>query len=64
MFLKKQRYVFFDVPDMFFQWGRKDFLSNKYAVVDKKTNFIYYDAILWIKTGKIIYPAVISLTFS
>ena len=44
MFLKKQRYVFFDVPDMFFQWGRKDFLSNKYAVVDKKTNFIYYDA--------------------
>ena len=39
MFLKKQRYVFFDVSDMFFQWGRKDFLSNKYAVVDKKTDF-------------------------
>ena len=57
MFLKKQRYVFFDVPDMFFQWGRKDFLSNKYAVVDKKTNFIHYDAILWIKTGNIIRPA-------
>ena len=33
------------------------FLSNKYAVVDKKPIFIHYDAILWIKTGNIIRPA-------
>ncbi len=27
MFLKKQRYVFFDVSDMFFQWVGRLFLT-------------------------------------
>ena len=27
MFLKKQRYVFFDVSDMFFQWVERLFLT-------------------------------------
>lgn len=56
--------IFFRCFRHVFSIGRRVFLSNKYAVVDKKPIFIHYDAILWIKTGNIIRPVVISLTLS
>lgn len=49
--------IFFRCFRHVFSIGRRVFLPNKYAVVDKKPIFIHYDAILWIKTGNIIRPA-------
>ena len=59
MFLKKQRYVFFDVSDMFFQWVGRLFYSKRDLIVCD----ILYDHTELILINPICLIRIMEITF-
>ena len=59
MFLKKQRYVFFDVSDMFFQWVGRFFYSKRDLIVCD----ILYDHTELILINPICLIRIMEITF-